>query len=757
MGERAGSRWSTRRWLVVGTVALGLLHLLLSARISGPWVVPDEAGYLGNARWALGDHDWQMPYAPLYSSGYSVLLLPIFALTRNPELQWRLTVTLNAALLALVFPLLFTVLRRVFGVAARPALAAAAVGSVVPAALATGYSAVPENLVLPLVLASVLAAWTAARDASRLRARVWLGPCVAALYFAHPRFTLAVVVTVGVLVVGAATRSIGPKVAAINLGGMTVGVVAAHACNHWIQHARWLAVQRPEGDWDAWKPLFTTTAGFRHLVDTFAGQAWYLLVGSFGLVLVGIGLTLLRVIRPAALVDPVDPTGDHVDDHHGVIDATAQRVALSFLVLTAAAVFATSVLFFTQNQTRLDHYIYGRHNDSFTPIWIGTALAYLLTRVPLRRRLWAMAATAVPIVLAGAVLVHDRDPLALRHRVSSFSVPAIVRLLAIDVAHSFRLVTFIGLAGLAVCVGLLALEAVGTTRVRAPVVAHACLLLALGGWFLTAGVDASAKAHEYDQWQYGDWHAPRDLQRLGIDRISIDASDAGSIATLSYPFFLPDVRVQMYDGARQQPTDPYALASSTDTDRIAAGDRIVLLDQGFAYTVNDAPEGLALWVAPGPEQDRLARRGALLPAGWPTALPRSARHASLRIRNRPTAPVRVRAGDRVAMDVSLTHTGSGSPWPDLASDQDAGHVRIVALITPEGPDGVPGARSGGELPRWMLPGDSLTAHVEVVAIGQLLQPLPPGRYHVQLAVAQDGYGWEARGGAPASFTMVVTG
>jgi hypothetical protein len=116
----------------------------------------------------------------------------------------------------------------------------------------------------------------------------------------------------------------------------------------------------------------------------------------------------------------------------------------------------------------------------------------------------------------------------------------------------------------------------------------------------------------------------------------------------------------------------------------------------------------------------------------------------------------VPAGGRVQVPVEVAHTGSGAPWPDLDSYAKDGRVRVMAEITPLDPDGMPGARSGGELTSWMLPGDRGRVDAEILAIDTMLSPLPPGRYQVQLGVGQEGEDWFVPGGPDAAFTMVVT-
>ena len=47
--------------------------------------------------------------------------------------------------------------------------------------------------------------------------------------------------------------------------------------------------------------------------------------------------------------------------------------------------------------------------------------------------------------------------------------------------------------------------------------------------------------------------------------------------TVTYPFFLPNVRFAMYNGAYQDPGGPIVLAASDDPERLAAGDLVEVL------------------------------------------------------------------------------------------------------------------------------------------------------------------------------------
>lgn len=747
MGPTGADR-TPRLAVALLTGAAFVLHLALSARTTGPWVVPDEAGYLGTARWLAGQRDWVMTDVPFYSSGYAVLVAPLAAVARDPELQWRATVALNAALLATVLPLLHLILRRVLGVPWRRALTAACAGALAPGVLAAGYMGASENLALPLLLLSVLALHGAVVGRS-WRTVWWFGPAVALLPFAHARFVLVLPVALAVLALGAVRRSLRPATAGANLVGLVAVTLGARIVNVRVRSSRWRTVATPEGDLERWRQLATTRAGIRELLLTAAGQTWYLLAGSLVLVAVGVGVVAWRVVRPS----PIAPLAT------GVTAPRGQRLCATYVVGAAAVVFATSVAFFAQNQFRLDHYVYGRHNDSFAPLWIAAALSFLLGPVAIRRRLAALAAGAAVLGGATIVLVHGRDPLAFRSAVSTFSVPAVLRPMRWDEARAFTVPAAVGLLGAAAIAALLALELLGRRprSVRWGVVARVTAVLAVTAWFATAGVDGSDRAAGYDRMQYEGWQGAEVARRLGVDRLAIDVGAAGGRPALVYPYFLPDTSIRPYVGGAEAPAAPFAIAPVDDRARRDAGDRLAFVDQRYSYRLRDELLGVGIWVAPGPEQDALDERGALLPDGWPAELPASARAAALDIVDDVDEPLRTSPGGRVPLDVEVTHTGAGAPWPDLASWPASGHVRVVALVEPLDPDGIEGARSGGELDAWMLPGDADVIRVEVVAIGQFLEPLPAGRYRVELAVAQDGYDWEAPGGPSATFTLEVAG
>ena len=193
-----------------------------------------------------------------------------------------------------------------------------------------------------------------------------------------------------------------------------------------------------------------------------------------------------------------------------------------------------------------------------------------------------------------------------------------------------------------------------------------------------------------------------------------------------------------------------------DRARSRHGDRVVLLDEGGLAVFSKVPVGLAVWVTPGSEQDRLADQGRLLPKNFPAPLPAAARRVDLNLDEPAGQTISVTSGGSVTVAMGGRHLGVVSPWPDAASFRMNGRVQVVADITPIAAGGPAGARSSGEIDRWVEPGQRFRAAVAVYAVDPGLQPLPPGNYRVRIGISQAGERWFSSGGNEATFVLRVT-
>ena len=273
-----------RHWprlvVAIGFGALVVGHLLLQGPASGPFVY-DEAGFLGNARLLSGnDNTWIMHAGPYYRFGYSLLLAPLFRFFSDPGEVYEAMNVLNAVLLSSVFPLVYMYLRRVHDAGVVPALVGAAVGSIHPAVAAYGGIAFSENLLFPLFIAVLLAAW-AFLTASGWRTRL-IGPAAVSIVAVHSRFTATIPLTLALLALIAYARPERRRAAAVNAGAIVVGLLVIRVVDQWLIDARWVDLTRPHDQDGGVLGLLTDPRRWDVLFARGAGQSWYLLLTSAG-------------------------------------------------------------------------------------------------------------------------------------------------------------------------------------------------------------------------------------------------------------------------------------------------------------------------------------------------------------------------------------------------------------------------------------------------------------------------------------------
>ena len=204
----------TGTYLLAGTTLLLALHVWITSDVPGLTIF-DETGYLGNARWLSGDdHIWHMGYAPYYGFGWSLLVAPLFWFIEGPDRLFRGVQLVNALLAASLFPLLFVLCRRLFASGRAVSLAAALVGSAVPAVAFNAGHALTENLVLPLAVATVIASWLLVTPRPWWQ-RLWLAPAAVLLYASHSRFVVLLPLVALLVLAGVWVKLVPARLAAV--------------------------------------------------------------------------------------------------------------------------------------------------------------------------------------------------------------------------------------------------------------------------------------------------------------------------------------------------------------------------------------------------------------------------------------------------------------------------------------------------------------------------------------------------------------
>lgn len=703
-----------RLLLVGGTVALTALHLWIARDVSLPRRGPgDQWGYVGNARFLAGDpHTYVLPYFPYFSYGYSLVLAPLIRVFHDPADLFVAIKVLNAALAASVLPLLHLFGRCVLRASRTPALAGAAVGSLVPPLVAHPSSILAENLVLPLAVATVLACWLFLTERPAWQ-RLLFAPAMVWLHISHNRFAVALPLFFLLLVV--ATRNgLAPRRLALANAGLAVTLlVVAQVVRDRIVELRWVdGIETPQGPAaDALEVLRSRHLAQEYLLEA-VGQAWYLAVGTLGLAAIGIWAVGRHVLPERADACPAARAGSLAR-----MLRDPQRLTALFLLAAATGVFATSTYFFTRVANGSEGFVAGRHNDSFVPMWVAAGTVLLVAERSAARLRTLALGTAGLVAALTAVLLLGRDDRAFEMAYSMLNVPAVVH-------HAVAGDSVIP-GATTVALGSLLVLAVVAYLGRRP-----AMLLPLACAWLVWSVGSEVQPDD----GLDGWTMREQVARLDVRRASVVQTRFGGMPVY-YLYFLPSLTAVPWDGTGD-PSEPFVFAP-LDAGLAERGGRVALVDEPIPRPLSDG-YALALWVMPGAEQDRLVAAGALLPVGFPVALPDEARAVELEV---PGGEVtEVDPGGSARVRVRGRHAGMGSPWPDEGSAGADGSVRLSTR---------PGAGAGGgpqpapqhaELPGWLRPGDAFEVVVTLVAADADGRPLPPGRYEVAVDLEQRGFG-----------------
>jgi hypothetical protein len=329
----------TRRVVGAVTALWFAIGVAVATATPGPLLFADDVAYLSMARTLAGDGSSALPPQPPYGFLYPVLLAPgwLFGLEEGGMLIYGRSV--NAAMGALLVPVLYVIVRRVWSSECLPALLAAMAGAALPALWLTGSIIWTERLLALLVAVAFLMVVRLAFCRTPDRA---LHATVAAvgLFATHPRMgpTALIVVMFAALIT---RRSITVRVGLFGIG------VAALWVTEWVRRAIADATFGSSGTYDAGD--LASRRGFGEIPDMAQhalGTGAYLMLAGTGILLIGLVMTARRPVVGPALV--------------GMLAGT---VAVAGWFLTGVG--------------RSDAWLHGRYVEVFSPLLLALGLASL--------------------------------------------------------------------------------------------------------------------------------------------------------------------------------------------------------------------------------------------------------------------------------------------------------------------------------------------------------------------------------------------
>ncbi|WP_040492408.1 hypothetical protein [Ilumatobacter nonamiensis] len=370
-------------------------------RVGASWgrteysIWPDEPAQLAMARFLGGGTSWTMHDHSTWRPAYAALLAPIHWFTSDPAIVFRLALVVNAVLGAVAALLLVVLARRLTSLGPWGCAAIAVIVSLTPARLFTTDFVWSESLTAAMFLVALLALlrfWSAPSRSSG----VLLGFAAAAAVGAHSRLLPLVVIALVVMALAVRRRSLSAVDATIAAACTVGGLIAVEIATRLIVAQLW---RNPTSNNSAGAVADRLTDPGALLLS-FAGQTWYQLVASAGLIGVG-GWVLAR----NSFASGSDRSTTRVPT----------RDDARLVGLTVAACAGLSIAFMA-GRLRADQVVYGRYSDVVTAPVLLIGLATLVTAATAttaRSRVVAAVGIAAATIATAAVTVISRhDALA---------------------------------------------------------------------------------------------------------------------------------------------------------------------------------------------------------------------------------------------------------------------------------------------------------------------------------------------------------
>jgi len=558
-------------------VVASLAHVFVAWGSTSPVFYTDEVGYLFNAERIAGVGATPDLQGSSYYLGWSILLVPLWWVTSDPQLVYLGALVLSVACGILVIAPLSSFATSL-GMRRPWAVVTASAVSVAPSRLVMSNFALAENFMALLVATS---AYLAVRLARRRDARsgLLLLAVSSLLVITHARTAPVLVASVLYVIVVFWRRL---RIAAIGVGMVAAITVPTFLVYRGIVNPMYpdAATSREERGLDRLFSLDPVSA----FVAT-VGQLWYLYAAWFALALLGVIVTIRRAVG----------------------EVRSRRPGLGWWALVVlVGVLGISVVWIAEpmarGDLRLDIYMYGRYIDTVLFVFAQLGIVVLAARVraPIA---WIWAGAAVGVVGAFVLIVRPRIPTGDGVWWGPNSVAGLIQWPWPDVTTATRVPwveASIAAAGVAVVMLLVSRWAGGELR-------QVVVALVLLPVFLASGLVAEVRTIRpmYDAW-YGSFTLRHDVIRvleehpradISFDTRGLSESLGGSdtVSRNAYQYWLTPRALPLFDSDDEQPPTQLVISRAEWPEGEAAGAVRIAVDGGLFDN--------ALWVMPGALQD----------------------------------------------------------------------------------------------------------------------------------------------------------
>ena len=429
----------------------GAFLFTVAFRMKGPTIHPDEFGFLTNGQVLLGHNEAPLPTGSFYPAGFGVVTAAGGAVTGSIAGAYRFTLLVNFALALVTAFVASRLATRGFGASRRIGLLVGALVFVAPGTIVSAmfsWAEIAARLAF-LCFVMVIMKATASPSVGLLASAGLFTGLMPAL---HGRFVLLLPIACLIFAWWGWRKHATYAAAGAGIATTFTGFVGSYLLNRFVKSAVYLQSYDQE---NRLLKRLVNPGLYGAMLRKIAGQTWYLLATSYGLVGVGV------VCAAAVLWRAWRGTGVRTNPR-----------LMGFMV----TIFGTAAVIFTGGLQLLygargDHHIYGRYVEMTMPALLVLSGVAVEQAVGLARRAW-LVTTVLILAIPGAYVLYDRgDVLKFRHVEGKVVFPNII---GVDFVRYFvrpGLVTF----GVFFAVVCLAMWLLFRWRGTAAVVAIVCV------------------------------------------------------------------------------------------------------------------------------------------------------------------------------------------------------------------------------------------------------------------------------------------
>lgn len=347
-----------------------------------PKVQPDEFSYLSQAKFLAGKsptpqiapfmlsdarfESADLPNGqgfPYYHFGYSLLVVPAYLITDNPEYSYRAVIAINSILMSFLFVILYFWVRQISTLSGSQAILIALLASLYPAYSLQTHIGWSENALIPCFAFSVLmlSRYLKQRSSAYL---VLFSIASGYLYTLHPRgiaASIAAIICLFLLIVCDRKRL------PLGLLGILIIVSILAVTRYVAGSLSELMGAVSQGD--------TVLGNIRGLIGfdfllRLAGHTLYLTLGTIGVFAFG-AIYFLQNIHST----PGFGIKERIGGFSGLSFVYAYILISSALLLFAGVIFLSTD--YGLYNYSIDNYLYGRYNEAFLSVYLAGGLIFL--------------------------------------------------------------------------------------------------------------------------------------------------------------------------------------------------------------------------------------------------------------------------------------------------------------------------------------------------------------------------------------------